>query len=149
MSASRNPFEEMERLFERMGRQFDEAARRWDGGESLGNWMPTSGEMAVDLVERDETFVATVDLPGFTKADIDVEVTDHELRIEAEHEETTEEGEQGRVIRQERRHRSMGRSIRLPEEVDTENVQAVMENGVLTVTLPRAEVESARTIEIS
>jgi HSP20 family protein len=104
-------------------------------------------EMAVDLVEHDDEFVATVDLPGFERDDVEIEVTDHTLRIEAEHEDAMEETEE-QYLRRERHHESMRRSIRLPEEVDKEGVKARMKNGVLTITLPRLEVEEARTIEI-
>jgi HSP20 family protein len=147
MSTRRNPFEEMERLFERMGRQFDDASRMWEADGPFSQWMPEAGSMAMDLVDHDEEFVATVDLPGFERADVDIAVTDHTLRIEAEREEerTDEEGE---FLRRERRHESTERSIRLPEAVEKEAVSARMKNGVLTVTLPKLEVEEARTIEI-
>ena len=107
--------------------------------------------MAIDLVERDDEFVVTVDLPGFEREEVDVQVTDHTLRIEAEHEEVTDEDRmegEGRFIRHERRHESTRRSIRLPDAVDTANVSARMKNGVLTITLPRLEAEEAKGIEI-
>ncbi|MGM0592551.1 MAG: Hsp20/alpha crystallin family protein, partial [Halobacteriota archaeon] len=64
-----------------------------------------------------------------------------------EHEEALEE-EDERYLRHERRHRSTSRSIRLPDEIDKDNVSARMNNGVLTVTLPKVEAEEARDIEI-
>lgn len=147
MSARSNPFEELERLFERMSQQFDEASRSWETDGPLANWRSEARSMAVDLVERDEEFVATVDMPGFERDEVIINVTDHMLRIEAEHSEEMDE-EAGEYLRHERRHAATKRSIRLPEEVDTENVNARMSNGVLTVTLPKREVEPARTIEI-
>jgi HSP20 family protein len=103
--------------------------------------------MAIDLVDRDGEFVVTVDLPGFERDDVDIRVTDHTLRIEAEHEAVRdEEGE--RFIRHERRHKSTDRSVRLPGEVDKQGVAARMRNGVLTITLPKTEAEEARKIEI-
>jgi HSP20 family protein len=56
--------------------------------------------------------------------------------------------ERDRFVRHERRHESVDRSIRLPGEVDPEEVTAKMTNGVLTVTLPRIEAENERKIEI-
>lgn len=147
MSTRSNPFEELERLFERMSRQYDEASRRW-GSDGPFGWGEAEFEpMAIDLVERDDEFVVTVDLPGFEKDDVDLRVTDHTLRIEAEREEATEEGDE-RYLRRERRHESATRSIRLPEEVDTESVTARMNDGVLTVTLRKLEAEQARSIDI-
>lgn len=147
MNTRSNPFEELQPLFERMSRQFDDTSRMWESEGPFGRWVSEAGSMAVDLVDRDGEFVATVDLPGFEREDVDIQVTDHTLRIEAEHEEMLEEEEE-RFIRHERRHESTERSIRLPEEVDKEAVNARMKNGVLTITLPKIEIEEARKIEI-
>jgi HSP20 family protein len=147
MSTRSNPFEELEQLFDRMSRQFDDATRMWESDGPFGRLSAEVESMAIDLVEHDDEFVVAVDLPGFERDDVEIQVTDHTLRIEAEHEESMEE-EEGQYLRHERRHESTRRSIRLPDEVDKENVKARMKNGVLTITLPRAEVEEARTIEI-
>jgi len=141
MSTQSNPFEEIEQFFDQMSRRFDEttptAEPRGERRES----------MAVDLVERDDEFVVTVDLPGFEKADVDVRVTDHTLRIDADHEDRTDD-QSTEYLRRERRHRSVRRSIRLPENVDTAAVGAEMTNGVLTVTVPKLETTNGETIEI-
>lgn len=84
MSTRSNPFEEVEHLFERMSRQFDEASQSWGTNSPLTVWRSEAGSMAIDLVERDEEFVATVDLPGFEHDEVSINVTDHTLRIEAE-----------------------------------------------------------------
>ncbi|MUV88560.1 Hsp20 family protein [Halapricum sp. CBA1109] len=147
MSTRGNPFTELEQLFERMSRQFDDTSRMWESDGPFGRWTSAAEAMAIDLVDRDDEFVATVDLPGFERDDIDIQITDHTLRIEAEHEETLDEEEE-RFIRHERRHESTKRSIRLPEEVDKDGVKAHMKNGVLTVTLPKLATEAARNIEI-
>lgn len=147
MSNRSNPFKEIERLFERMSRQFEEASRSWESGESVDWWSSAFESMAVDLVEHGEKFVATVDLPGFERDEVNVRITDHTLTIDADHEKSAEEEEES-YLRRERRHKSLQRSIRLPEEVDTGNVKASMKNGVLTVTLPKLEVKKAETIEI-
>jgi HSP20 family protein len=147
MSTRSNPFEELERLLNAMSRQFDDASRMWESEGPLSRWSSDAGSMAIDLVDREDEFVVTVDLPGFERDDVDIRVTDHTLRIEAEHEEVLNE-EQERFIRHERHHESTERSVRLPGEVDKEAVAARMKNGVLTVTLPKIEVEDARRIEI-
>lgn len=147
MSTRSNPFEELERLFERMSRQFDEATGTWESGGPFSRWSAEGESMSVDLVDRDGEFVATVDLPGFERDDVEIEVTDHTLRIEAEREEMEDE-EDETYIRHERRHESARRSIRLPEGVDKEAVSARMRNGVLTVTLPKLEGRESRRIDI-
>ena len=146
MSERSNPLAELERLFERMGSQFDEASYRWESQGPLMAWR-SDRDPAVDLVDRDDEFVATVDLPGFERGDVDVRVTGRELRVEAERE-ATDDDETERYVRRERRRRSVRRSIRLPDDVDTEGVEARIGNGVLTVTLPKVEPEPAREVEI-
>jgi HSP20 family protein len=147
MSSRSNPFEEMERFFERLTRQFDEASRMWETEEPFGRLTAAGSSPAVDLVEEDDSFVVTVDLPGFERDEVEIRVTDSTLSVEARHEEELDE-ESERYIRRERRHETIQRSIHLPDEIDTENVKARMKNGVLTVTLPKLEAEEAQTIEI-
>ena len=148
MSApSRNPLEELERLFERMSRQYGGGSDRPQSDGSIG-WFGTELEpMSVDIVERDDEYVVTVDLPGFEKEDVSLQLADETLRIEADREETGEEAD-GEYIRRERRHESVRRSIRLPESVDSDGVTARMNNGVLTVTLEKPAVEDAESIDI-
>jgi HSP20 family protein len=138
MSSRSNPFEELERMFDRLSRQFDDATRVWGVEE---DWWPTGDrdEMAVDVADAGDEFVVTVDLPGFGRDDVTVEVSDHTLHVEADRDETTEEAEEGAYLRRERTHRSLSRAIRLPDEVDRENVSARLHNGVLTVTVEKAE----------
>lgn len=147
MSQRSNPFEEIERFFNRMSRQFDEASSRWESERPFGQWSSAFESMSIDLVDHDDEFVVTVDLPGFERDDVDLRVTDSTLAIEAEREEEIEEGEE-HYLRRERRRESAERKIQLPEEVDAEAVTAEMQNGVLTITLPKLESAEAHTIEI-
>ncbi|MDS0295256.1 Hsp20/alpha crystallin family protein [Halogeometricum luteum] len=146
MSARGNPFEELERFFDRMNRQFGDVSHRWQTDNPFAQWAE-AGSTAVDVVDHDGEFVVTVDLPGFEGDDVTVQVTDHTLRIGARREEEFEETAE-RYLRHERRNESVQRSIRLPDEVDKGSVDARMNNGVLTVTLPKTEAEEPRTIDI-
>jgi len=147
MKEQSNVVEELERLFERMSRQFDDASYRWESQGPLMAWPSGTDEMSIDLVDRDDELVVTVDLPGFERDDIQIRVTDHTLRIEAEREEALGD-ESDRFLRHERRRESVQRSIRLPDEVDKAESAARINNGVLTVTLPKVEAETAREIEV-
>ncbi|MFC7176961.1 Hsp20/alpha crystallin family protein [Halosegnis marinus] len=142
MSTRRNPFEELEQFFDQLSRQLDDSGWRFDA--PLGEH---GARMAVDLLDDGDAFVVTVDLPGYERDEVDVRVTDHTLRIEAAHDEASEAAT-GEYIRNERRHASLQRSIRVPEEVDTDGVSARMRNGVLTVTLPKVVVAAAREVDI-
>lgn len=133
-----NPFEEFESLLERMEQEF----------ETGMDLRPQTDSTAVDLAERDEEFVVTVDLPGYETDDIELTIADDTLRIEADREvESEEEGDQ--YIRQERRMESVSRSIAFPEPVDAESVTASHTNGVLTVTVPKEfGAEEGHSIDI-
>lgn len=143
----RNPFDRLDELFERMSRQFEDAARTWESTD-----LPTLDtgfeSMVIDIADHDDEFVITVDVPGFTKDEIDVRVADQALRIDAEHEETTEEGDE-EYLRKERREKSLHRMVRLPEAIDEGGISATAKNGVLTITVPKSEpMEEAKRIEI-
>ena len=148
MATRLNPFEEIEQFFNRMSRQFEETSRELDSTEPFSSLQLGSRAMAVDVVEDGETIVVTADLPGFEREEVDVRVSDHTLRISAEREETIDETEGERYLRHERRHQSTSRSIQLPSEVDKDNVEARMKHGVLSITLPKREMEEAREIDI-
>ena len=135
----RNPFEEIEQFFERMSQQFEESAE----------W-PTAmgGRTPVDVLDRDDEYEVTVDLPGFEKEDVEVTLTDDTLRVSASRETETEE-EGGDYVRRERQSESVDRSVSLPEPVDQDGVDATLSNGVLTVTLEKqVSGDDARTIDI-
>ncbi|MFC7203033.1 Hsp20/alpha crystallin family protein [Haloferax namakaokahaiae] len=146
MSSRNNPFDELERIFERLSREFSDASRSWNIGEPNMPWK-TEESMALDLVEHDDHFIVAVDLPGFEREDVEVSVTDHMLRISANREQEIEDKDT-QYIRHERQHRTEERSLALPDAVDPENVTARMKNGVLTVTLPKIEDDESRTIDI-
>lgn len=130
-----------------MSRELDEASKRWGSGETYEEWESGLESMAVDLVEHDDEFVVTADLPGFERDDVSVQVTDQTLQIEAKRERALDEEEE-QFLRHERRHRSMRRSLRLPAEIQKDGVSARMKNGVLTITLPKLEVEEAHRVDI-
>ncbi|QSG01538.1 Hsp20/alpha crystallin family protein [Natranaeroarchaeum sulfidigenes] len=121
-----NPFEEFESLLQRMEQGFE-------GGMDL---QTRTGSTAVDVADRDEEFVVTVDLPGYETEDIDLTLADDTLRLEAEREIESED-ETDHYLRRERRRQSVSRSIPFPESVDAESVTASHTNGVLTVTVPK------------
>ena len=125
----RNPFDDLEELFDRLGRQFEDGVA---GGSSLS----PSSSVAVDVEDAREEYVVTADLPGYDTDDVELTLSDGVLRLEARHREE-DEFEAGRYIRRERTDRSVSRRIRLPEPVDEEAVSASYNNGVLTVTLPK------------
>lgn len=126
-------------MFEQMGDQF---------GQFDDMNVPATQSLSVDLADHEDSFEVTADLPGYEREDIDLSVADRTLRISAERDESTEEGD-GNYLRRERRRQSVSRSLSLPEEVAEEEASATYTNGVLTVTLPKAATdEDSRSIDI-
>ena len=140
--SERNPFDELDELFDRMQRNM-ERATRMGGLDSLGE-IPGVPSMRVDLEDRDEEFVLTGDLPGYDADDIDLRVDDQTLHVAAERDDATEETA-GDFVHRERRRTSVERSVPPPSAVDTDAVTAAYDNGVLTVRLPKTDPESSGT----
>jgi HSP20 family protein len=91
---------------------------------------------AVDIVEKDDRYVITAEMPGVQASDITVGVSEGRLRIEGEKKEQTEEDRKGRQL-SERRYGFFRRSFRVPDNVDSDKVEATFRDGVLTVTLQK------------
>ncbi|MBP1988031.1 Hsp20/alpha crystallin family protein [Halolamina salifodinae] len=144
MSGRRDPFKEIEELFEQLNEGFADVGR--DLGEEFGG-----GSIHVDVAEGDDEIVVTADVPGFDPEDIDVSVSDRQLQIAAEHTEETEEQseEEVKYYRRERSRRSVSRTVSLPTDVKEEEADASYENGVLTVTLPKTGGDGGIDIQVS
>jgi HSP20 family protein len=101
----------------------------------------------MDLYQTDEAVVIKMGLPGVEPGDIQVSVTDGVLTVRGEVKEEKEEKEKTYHLR-ERRFGSFSRSVKLPSNVNVEKSDAQFENGVLTLTLPKAEEAKPRTIAV-
>lgn len=125
----RNPFDEIEDLFDRMGRSFEDSG------------LTRFQDISLDLVDTDDSIEVVADLPGFEKDDLDVSVRGRQLSISADRSESTDLDEEN-YVRRERTQRSVSRTVTLPAEVKREEVTAKYRNGVLTITLPKMEPEA-------
>ena len=101
----------------------------------------------VELSERADDFVLTAELPGVSESDLHVEIHGDVLTLRGEKRAEKVENVEKRYV-SERVHGRFERSLRLPTEVDSANVRATHTDGVLTVTLPKAESARARQIPI-
>lgn len=101
----------------------------------------------VDVIETDKEIVATVEMPGLEKGDININITDERLEIstDSKHEEE-KRGEN--YIYKEIRDRSYYRSIELPSSIDTNGAKASYNNGILEVKMPKKEVKKKTSIKI-
>lgn len=102
----------------------------------------------IDISETDNTFQITAELPGMQKDDIDISLDNGRLSISGERKfEKEEEGK--KFHRVETRYGTFNRSFQLPDNVDEESIQATYENGLLNITIDKAEDKVKKKIEIS
>jgi HSP20 family protein len=111
-------------------------------GREVQRWVP-----AMDLVEADDHFALTADLPGLGEEDVAIEVQDNVLTISGSREAKHERKEQG-WYRLERSYGSFSRSLTLPDGVDADKVEANFDRGVLEVRIPKPEERKPRRISI-
>lgn len=137
MSSATNPIREIERLFEQMQANLEDAGMWWEP-KQLESVRTGLGSVSVDLEDTGDELVLTAELPGYERDDVDVRVSDHVLHLDAEYEESAEETE-GEFLRRERHRGSVSRSIRLPEAVVVDDIEAAFNNGVLTVRMPKLD----------
>jgi HSP20 family protein len=141
-----DPFEELRRMQERMSRLFEELP------EALGPSAPARMESTqmpyVDVVDRDNDIIVTADMPGVDKKDIKINIRGDMLEISAERKAEKEEKEKG-YLRHERSYDRFYRSIRLPSSVEKDKAKASFNNGVLEITLPKAEKVETSSIPVS
>jgi len=103
--------------------------------------------MALDAWREGNEFVVAVDLPGVEAESIDLNVEQNVLTVRAERKDSVGEGVE--LIAAERPRRVFSRQLILGEALDTENVKAGYDGGVLTVRIPVAEKAQPRKIEIT
>jgi HSP20 family protein len=107
----------------------------------------TGWSAALDLYESGDHFEAGVELPGMRKEDIDISLRDGTLTISGERKHESTNGEMAQ--RTERYVGTFRRSIALPTRVDASKVSAIYQDGILKVTLPKAEEAKPKQIQVS
>ena len=88
-----------------------------------------------------------MDLPGFSKDDVEIEVTDDAVAISAEKTQTEEEKKKN-YVRRERSAQTFYRRVQLPEEVKCDEAKASLNDGVLEITLPKKEPKETKKLKI-
>jgi HSP20 family protein len=136
--------------FDRFSTLRDEIDRLFEGPLSelartshlLSGWTPP-----LDVHEDKDNFVVQVELPGMKKEDIEVSVHEGSLSISGERK-SEEKVEEADVYRSERFFGRFQRSITLPTAVAADKIKAQYKEGVLTVTLPKAEEAKPKQIDV-
>jgi HSP20 family protein len=136
----RSPFGELEHMRQQMERLFEDA---------MGPHQRTQAGVfpLTNLTEDKDNYYIRAELPGVSGDELDIQITANNLAISGERKIAAEEGV--KYHRREREAGTFSRMIGLPGEVDTNKVDAKMENGILTVVVPKAEIVKPKQITIS
>ena len=109
--------------------------------QSATAWM-----LPLDVIETEDEFIVKASIPGINPDELDISLTDNVLTIKGEIK--VEEAEDARYHLRERRFGMFQRSISLPVPVNADKVEAMYENGVLTLRIPKAEEVKPKHISI-
>ncbi len=129
--------DEIDRLFEAPLAQLAQTS------QLLSGWTP-----ALDLHEDKDNFYVRVELPGMKKDDIELALHEGSLSLSGERKTERTHGE-AEVLRTERFFGRFQRTVALPSPVATDKVKAQYKDGILTVTLPKAEESKPKHIDVS
>ncbi|PMB02632.1 molecular chaperone [Fischerella thermalis CCMEE 5273] len=136
------PFQEIENLQQDMNRLFDRLMTR--DGERIGtNFIP-----AAEMQETSDAIHLKLEIPGMDAKDIDVQVSAEAVSISGERKEETKTEEKG-MTRTEFRYGKFQRVIPLPARIENTNVKAEYKNGILQLTLPKAEEEKNKVVKVN
>ena len=142
------PFRELNDLREEMDRLFEQTFGRTVPARRrvvpvIRGWAPT-----VDMFERENEVVIRTEVPGISKEDFDISVTENTLTISGERK-AEEEIDEEDYYCCESSYGKFQRDIALPSGVDAENIKASYKNGVLEVVLPKKEETKPKKIEVA
>jgi len=145
-----------QRDFDRMRERFDDfwgmppRWRQWMHGRYGFPMMPFKQIMmpSIDVEDRGKDFCVTVDLPGFSKEDVNIEVGEESLLIHAKKSMAEEEKEKN-YVRQERMTQKFYRRLDLSEKVKTDDAKASLTDGILEIVLPKKEPKETKKLAIT
>ena len=151
-----NPFRMLERFGDEMDRVFDDLGfgRGWLTPRLGFGWpRPLIGRTEgwlpdIEMLQRNHELLIRADLPGLTKDDVKVEITENAVTIEGERRREHEE-EKGGVYRSERSYGRFSRVIALQEGAVADQAKAAYKDGVLEITMPAPPSSKGRRLEIT
>ena len=138
---TRSPFGELERMRSHMDRLFEDSMMPYR--------FPQAGVFPlINLTEDKDSYHVRAELPGVKADELDIQVTGNNIAISGERKIAAEE-EGARYHRREREAGTFSRMIGLPGEVDTDKVEAKLDNGILTVEVSKAEIAKPKQITVN
>lgn len=144
MSITRwQPLANLERMQQRLNRLFGElSVGGFDDLEKL-EFMPSA-----EMEETDQAILLKFEVPGLTAKDIDISVTEDSITVHGERKSEWKSEEAG-VVRSEFHYGSFERMMRLPALVQNDKTHAEYKDGILKITLPKAEDEKRKAVKVS
>jgi len=136
------PFRDLTDIQSEVNRLFDTFVGRPTGSAAAARWLP-----AVDMHETKDDLVLTVEVPGVREKDVTVSITGDLLSIKGERRWEDESKDQ-KFLHVERAYGQFERLVQLPMAVQADKVKATYRDGVLQITLPKAEELKPREIKI-
>ena len=115
--------------------------------QQQGSATATAWAPALDISERKDAYLVTVELPGVEAEDLEITLEDGLLTIQGERQFTSDSSEQ-QFHRVERRYGAFRRSITLPAQVQAEQIEASFDNGVLQIVVPKMEEATPKRIQV-
>jgi HSP20 family protein len=116
-----------------------------------GDWHPFEIERTlvppVDMIDSEKEITVRATLPGVARENVSIDVTGDTLTIKGETRSEKEEKKENYLYR-ESRHGTFSRALALPEGLQVEKAEAKMENGILTIRLPKAEIAKPKTVKV-
>ncbi len=103
--------------------------------------------LPLDVIETDDKYIVKASLPGINPDELDITFSDNILTIQGEIQAETEEAE-GKYLLRERRYGMFQRSIALPERVQADKIEAIYQDGVLTLAIPKVEEIKPKRISV-
>ena len=134
----RSPWEELHRMRQQLDQMFDDAPQQ---RVSAGVFP------LINLTEDKDNYYVRAELPGLKGDELDIQVTGNNLAISGERKITAEED--ARYHRKEREAGTFSRMIGLPGEVNSDKVEANLENGILRIVVSKAEIAKPKQISVS
>ena len=124
-------------MFDDFRTQFNDLLLPWSQRDELTTYAIDRTPL-MDIADLGDKYEMRVEMPGIPKEDIEIEVTPTSIEICAEHEDGKEDKDKN-WLRRERSSMSYYRSLELPEQIKSDNVDAEFKDGILTVMLPKVE----------
>ncbi len=135
-------------------RAFDLCAERgWIHGHDLDDWLRAEAEIlapaAVEVVDNGDNYSAEVEVPGFREQDLDIMCDPKRVLIRGNTDKNRGQKDQnGRLVYSDRQSNQIFRLIELPQEIQPEECEAVVRDGVLNLTLPKAQASKLTRVQV-